>query len=804
MLSIHSIAAADAQGLASYYGDLAREDYYATGGEPPGQWFGRGAELFGLAGDVRKGELLSAMHGFHPREDRPLVPNAGDSRKPGWDCCFSAPKAVSAIWAVADRDIQVAIQRAQAEAVKAAVSYLEREAVFARRGHGGVEHERPDGIVAAAFEHSTSRNQDPQLHTHVLVMNLAPREDGTVAGIDLDTRHKMVAGAIYRVELASRLREHGFAIERDGSSFQIAGVPKSLTDFWSSRRAEVLSALQAKGLTSGRAAEIAALDTRMQKGEINRPELFTHWREQAAEFGFENEYVADIRAPEPTPAQAMKEPGQILREAMEQASTVSRLQLLHRVVMEAQGALSAVEAEGYLAQVTGHQDCVRLIGPKDEPRYTTREMIEIERRMADQAARLAQNVDHQIDRSVVSRVAESRTLAPEQLAAIEHIVSRSGAIACVQGHAGTGKSYMLDATREALEAQGYYVRGAALAGKAAQGFEESARIKSQTVHSLLAELESGQTALDARTVLVVDEAGMVGSRQMARIIDQVENAGAKLVLVGDSHQLQPIDAGGAFRAIKDRAGEVELTDIRRQHDERDRQVVRDFRDGEASKALESLRNRDRLHTEKTMREAEASAVKHYLGDVQAGKSSLLLAATRSETRRLNEMAREEAKKRGLVSEKSVVVQTERGEREFATGDRVVFLRNSRDLDVKNGTLGHVESAARNGRMCVQLDDGTRREFSTAFYSHVDHGYALTVHKAQGVTVDRAHVVAAEMTGREWSYVAASRAREETRLFTTRDLVQEHDLAKSPLARDMAREQRKDTTLEYQAAQEYSR
>ncbi len=297
---------------------------------------------------------------------------------------------------------------------------------------------------------------------------------------------------------------------------------------------------------------------------------------------------------------------------------------------------------------------------------------------------------------------------------------------------------------------------------------------------------------------------MIGSRQMARVVEKIEAAGAKLVLVGDARQLQPIDAGGAFRAITERVGAVELTDIRRQHDERDRQVVRDFRDGDAGKALESLRSRERIHIWKTLREAEISAVQNYLADVQAGKSCLLLAATRSETRRLNELARHESRERGLIGEKFAIVQTERGEREFAAGDRIVFLRNSRDLDVKNGTLGCVESVYRDGRICVQLDDGTRREFSAAVYSHIDHGYALTVHKAQGVTVDRAHVVATEMTGREWSYVAASRAREETRLYTTREVAQEHDLARSQLARDMAREHRKETTLDYQSSKEHSR
>ncbi len=175
MLSVNSTAAADAEALASYYGNLAREDYYTAGGEPPGQWLGAGAKHFGLNGEVREGELVAVMRGFHPRDKTSLIANAGEEHKPGWDCTFSAPKSVSVIWAVSDRDTQIAIQRVHAGAVKAAVDYLERDAISARRGKGGVEQERTSGIVAAAYEHSTNRNADPQLHTLVLRLSAIVR-----------------------------------------------------------------------------------------------------------------------------------------------------------------------------------------------------------------------------------------------------------------------------------------------------------------------------------------------------------------------------------------------------------------------------------------------------------------------------------------------------------------------------------------------------------------------------------------------------------------------------------------------------
>ncbi len=212
MLSVSKISAAGAQGAARYYGSLGREDYYTKGGEPPGTWTGKGAEKLGLSGTVGESELLKAFQGYHPSSGEALIKNAGEKHAPGWDATFSAPKSVSTAWAVSDADTSQAIQAAHAAAVKEAVKYLEDEAVFSRRGHGGEIREQTQGLIAAEFEHSTNRNQDPDLHTHVLIFNVAERQDGSWGGVDLDTRYKMAAGALYRVELAFLLKEMGFSI----------------------------------------------------------------------------------------------------------------------------------------------------------------------------------------------------------------------------------------------------------------------------------------------------------------------------------------------------------------------------------------------------------------------------------------------------------------------------------------------------------------------------------------------------------------------------------------------------------------
>lgn len=798
MLTVHKISSANASGLSRYYEQLGKEDYYTQGGEPAGYWLGRGAEHLGLSGNLGEGELLRTMQGYHPITGETLARNAGEQHAPGWDTTFSAPKTVSAVWAVADRDTQTAIQSAQAEAVKAAIGYMERSATFARYGAAGADRvpvSLQGGLIVAAYEHSTSRNGDPQLHTHCIIANATP----TGRAIDLDTRHKMAAGALYRAELAHQLQQRGFSIQRDGDSFRVAGVPEKLTEHWSSRHAQVKQAMAEKGHESYTASKVAVLNTRESKTNIDRSELFAKWQDEGRSFAFGHEQVENLRLAVPAPTLDRPDPEKILSEAMQKNSTISRVQLLHRVAVESQGALNARAAEAYLASVTQHPEAVRLLATDGSERWTTREMQRLEQQMVERAHNLAKDWSHSVTETAIASNIGTHSLSPEQASALVHITRESGAATCLQGHAGTGKSRLLGAAKDVWQSAGYSVHGAALSGKAAEGLEKSSGITSQTLHSLLTEFENGRSQLSSKTILVVDEAGMVGSRQMAALTNHAQISGAKLVLVGDTRQLQAIDAGAAFRAIQERIGGAELTDVRRQQYQADKDMARAFRDGRAADALNNLQDRGLLHVEKTTEGAQHKAVATYVSDISSGKSTVMLAATRREVRELNEAARTELRNAGFLRSQDTVVVTTRGGRAFAEGDRIVFLRNSRDLGVKNGTSGEVLRVD-DRVMRVRLDDSSELVINHASgYNHIDHGYALTVHKAQGVTVDRAHVVAGEMTGREWTYVAATRAREATQVYATTEQFgrdAERPIEKSDLAQDMSRSHAKDTTQDY--------
>lgn len=809
MLSIPKIKSTEAAALAEYYEGmtskdyetLGREDYYENGGEPPGEWL-FGAEKLGLVGQVQPGQIGALFQGFHPLTGEALTDNAGPDHAPGWDGTFSAPKSVSAIWAVASEDERRRISEFHREAVLEGIKYLEKNACFTRHGHAGSE-KRPvaesGGLIVALFEHSTSRNQDFNLHTHALIFNMTT--DGR--GIDVDTHWKLAAGAVYRAHLADKMKSASFGIERDRQYFAVSGVPKSLCDEASSRRDEMLKAAAEAGVSGGKEMEKIALATRQTKGEINRPELFQTWQAQAAEHGFGPEQVQAIKGLE-TPELEKPAPETILAGVTQQQSTFTRAQLEAEAYTQAQGALAPSEVPALIEQAQAA--AVELEGG----RYTTREMLELEQGMIDNAVAMSQSNTHEVDSAHIERAIASRTLSDEQQVALRHITT-SNQIALVEGWAGTGKTYMLDAAREVWEARGYKVQGAALAGKAAEGLQADAMIPSQTLHSLAGEIERARewgkpSPIDAKTVLVIDEGGMVGSRQMAGVLDEARKAGAKVVLVGDSKQLQPIDAGGPFKAIGDRIGYAEMTDVRRQQKAIDREIARDLREGRAGEALQKLDGIGRLHSSDKAQDVQALAVAAWRADTLQGKDSIMAAGTRREVRSLNQQARAAMIEEGRVSRDGQRFETVQGAREFAQGDRVIFLKNDKQLDVKNGTLGTVREVGEDGRLAVAIKgkDGQERlvEVDTkgeTGYSHIDHGYAATVHKSQGATVDRTHVIAGDMSAREWSYVAGSRHREEVHFYATADRLKSErgGVENSDLARDMSRSQQKHIALDYQ-------
>ena len=354
---------------------------------------------------------------------------------------------------------------------------------------------------------------------------------------------------------------------------------------------------------------------------------------------------------------------------------------------------------------------------------------------------------------------------------------------------------MLAAAREAWEAEGYQVHGAALSGKAAEGLEESSGIQSRTLASWSRGWENDRGQLNRGDVFVIDEAGMVGSRQLARFVGEAEARGAKIVLVGDHEQLQAIGAGAPFRAITEEIGHAELSEIRRQRVDWQREASVDFATHRTAEGLAAYRDHGNISFAETGEDARGQIVRDYLADrdERPDGTRVAMAHRRADVRAINDAIRAELQDRGVLARgelarvaddslapgdvaheregpgRALTFQTNTGQREFAPGDRIVFLENNRDLGVKNGMLGTVEHVEA-GRIVAQLDGrgGDSVSVPMGDYQAIDHGYATTIHKNQGATVDRSYVMASGTMDRHLTYVAMTRHRDGVQLYAAQD------------------------------------
>jgi len=463
---------------------------------------------------------------------------------------------------------------------------------------------------------------------------------------------------------------------------------------------------------------------------------------------------------------------------------------LHRYinddVQEFQSAFAKVMASPALVELQPERADPET-GEIELARYSTREMVEIESGMIESAQRMHEAHGHGVDRRHVERAIErqdaaiqrsagdaSARLSDEQRAAIEHITGPER-ISAVVGFAGAGKSTMLAAAREAWEAEGYTVHGAALSGKAAEGLEESSGIQSRTLASWSRGWENDRGQLNRGDVFVIDEAGMVGSRQLAHFVTEAEARGAKIVLVGDHEQLQAIGPGAPFRAITEEIGHAELSEIRRQRVDWQREASVDFATHRTAEGLAAYHDRGDIRFSESGEDARGEIVRDYLADrdERPEGSRVAMAHRRADVRAINDAIRTELQDRGELARGedagALTFQTNDGSREFAPGDRIVFLENNRDLGVKNGMLGTVEHVEA-GRIVAQLDGRGGESVSVPMgdYQAIDHGYATTIHKNQGATVDRSYVLASGTMDRHLTYVAMTRHRDGVQLYAAQD------------------------------------
>ncbi len=752
------------------------EEYYLGAGEAPGRWMGSGCEGLGLGGVVGAAQLRALLAGFSSAGERITNTAPGRARVAGFDLCFSAPKSVSVLWGLGEEAVAGAVRVAHDGAVEEALGYLERHATRARRGAGGAHRIEAKGLVGAAFRHRTSRAGDPQLHSHVLVANAVEGADGAWSAPDarLIYFHARTAGALYQAALRARLTAAlgvRFGAVRNGCA-EIAGVEEGLITLFSTRREQVEAALEHRGASSRKAAELAALSTRPAKtpvGELpSGQSLQQLWRAQARGRHLEPERLAEVLGP---PRLMALDPGlpellaeQLLgSEGLTASSSTFEPRDVARSIAEAleEGA-SVAAVEELSAAVLQRREALFLVdgGRGGEGLWSTEEMLEIERRLLDESERqrgARRAVGDEALTEVV--IAQSAALTEEQKTLVRGLLGSGHGVEAVVGKAGSGKTQAFAAARAAWEQAGLSTMGVALSARAAAELQAQSGIFSDTVAGLLARVGRGEQPLAGTDVLVVDEAGMIGTRDMWRLVQAASATQTKIVLVGDHRQLPEIDAGGAFSALVGKLHGLQLRANLRQEAAWEKEALDQLRAGRVEEALESYRAMGRLQLTASATEARSAMVEDWARARGEGGVTML-AARRADVEELNRLARQRLRATGKLGE-DVAVADGRG---FAVGDEVICLKNDRGLGVRNGTRGTVLSAE-DEALVIECSEGQRRlDHGYLEAGGLAHGYATTIHKAQGATFDRALVLASGGLYREAGYVAMSRARTRSELY----------------------------------------
>jgi hypothetical protein len=818
------------------------EDYYLRGGTATGKWRGAGAAELGLEGAVTAEGLVRLFDGQHPATGERLGRSLRKDGVAAWDVTFSADKSVSLLWALGDEETRREVLEAFEEATSSALGYLESVAsstrgasktpllddqgdpVFNEDGSPRfrvVTWPIPTlGYVAASFTEFTSRADDPQLHTHVVVANKVKSVDGVWRTVDgrLLYRYQLAAGylheAVLRQELTERLGVRWQPV-RNGMA-DVEGFTRPQIEAFSRRRHQLETWRQDQGLPDTPAArQVAVLATRQPKQDHPLAELEVEWRERAAQVGLTPARITRLmgasREVTPVDPRTLFERLASPDGLTERASTFGRAEVIKEIAgalpdggtrtqiehlaetflrsrevisllptpnteqaEELDGSLDA--ARDQLDELTEAEAAGSLMRRRDgtlfpgtvHRKYTTVELLVTEQRIIEQAtAGVGAGRWAAPHRLVEARLRRYPELTDGQREMVRRFATSTNTIDIGIGPAGTGKTAVMEVIGQLATITGTPILGGALAGRTAASLETATGIPSTTLTRLIG--ESKDHGLSHGAIVVVDEAGMVGTRQLAAIADLIEAAEGKLILIGDDRQLPEIDAGGLFRVLADRLPAVELTDNIRQQHPWERNALTQLRHGSVDQAIEAYRQRGRVNVGQNRDDTMARVVSDWYRHVTATgdlTSGLLIAHNNNTVTELNQQARTHLEASRRLNGPTL----EAGERVFQPGDRILCRQNQNRLGVLNGDLATVVNVDQERKsLTVRLDRDPETRDLPVWYleqGHVDYGYALTGHKAQGVTTNHTFVLVDGTTDREWAYVAMSRGRQANSLYLT--------------------------------------
>ena len=769
---------------AAYYLESQRSfrhpnEYYTAGEEPDGVWFNPSG-LLGLenGGKVDSGDFHRLYHGFAPDGSQKLTRNAGsDQRSPGLDMTFSADKSVSALWAIADPELRGEIEQAHNVAARVALEEIVfRNCAYTRiRDEEGRIRVVPADISVAMFQHGTSRENDPQLHTHCVIFNAArTHEDGKWRAMHQYPVYSWAkaAGAVYRNALAWNLRERlGIRMEQygpDGGLTRIEGMPEDLQAFWSKRRKAIVAKAGELGIPSlGNASRMAGVNkiTRAGKSHDNDPEVrHQRWKDEAAGFAEREALIASMTGHKTEIGhEAIREltarlddlPTHLAR----QEAVFRRPDMVEAAANASAGLIGPEALKTAIERLRRNPEIERLAPKKPTAEslagmahteiYSTRHNLGLEQAVKDMTATMAADTGHGLPEEAVKEKVETLLeqgypLSQEQSLAIRHATTRGGRVAVIEGAAGSGKTTTLRPITDLHKEHGYEIVPTAVAWRTAVALGDDCDARAYCVDKLLKLTAKEQVDIGPKTLIVVDEAGMLSTRQAHHILQLSERHGAKVVFAGDTRQQQPVEAGPGLRLIRDVAGSVRVDRIRRQKadledvlvhvhkqtpeqarfragltnpQERDSilaeyeamerkpvftpwqvAVSEALRDGEAEKAIEAWHLRNRLHLchdeQKTLTRLVDDWERHVR--TRPGTSTVVLARTKAEGRALSWLMRQRVLSKTPDAKRAVIeVSRDLDGRlteplEIAVGDRIRIGATQWDKQLFNGTVVTIE------------------------------------------------------------------------------------------------------------------
>lgn len=843
MLTVAKVTGTQAAGYADYLEGkttaTAAGDYYLKDGErveASGRWVA-GASAVGCDPVARvTGEQLRALMDVRrPDSGRPLrAAGSTGEAVAAWDATFSAPKSVSAVWAIAGPQLRAQVERAHEIAVDRAIAYAAAQVPMVRERLDGqtVIHAKAREVTATGWRHTTSRAvenglPDPQLHTHVL-LHAAVRRDGQLVAIDSRQwlTHRRELGAAYRTELAHQLTHLGFAIQRQtgrgGRYFEIDGIPPRLLDAWSSRHHQVQEAIRSRldqrraelqavidhgGPNALQARErLAQLDaggrlsagedrflthaTRAAKQPVTEGALDAHWTTTAREQALTRASLSALRASDRAPVAAVE--SRVLLAALTEHEAMLTRSHARAIALEQNAGIPILDSLRHLAALRDQQELLLLVNGS----LTTRQHRHREHTTAQLAERLAAGEVEPVPTPLITRHADrldqqlhgdGGRLSAEQRQALA-LACGEGQLVVLEGQAGSGKSTVLAAVALAHRDAGQRIIITSTAALAAQRLAAELTLAgvNAEAHSTVAlqhAITTGRVTLSPATTIIHDEAALASTRELNALLESVEASGTRIILVGDPRQSHPVGAGGLWpqmeHAARTHQVHQQLTHNLRAHDPADARDQRRFRDGEHEDALAGYQDRGRLHLYTTRQASEDAALEAAHHERQQGQRSLVVVQTSNDyLDELNARAQALRHQDGQLSPDSLALAGR--PYQLHAGDQIQ-LRASLPHPhgtLRNGTTATITRVDPNDHTAtITLGDDHQLNLTEEQLNQGQARLAYAQHPfpAQGTTTDTTHLIVGEHPTQEGTYVGLTRARDTTHIYAaTERLNPEHD------------------------------